>query len=141
MHCFNIGYQEKSLSGLCKILSENAVEILIDVRERAWSQRPEFRKERLQISLASYGIEYYHCKIAGNPFRPRDGKSLNFKDCAEKYGKHLKQAPEVIDVLEKVIKNKRTALFCYEKERSFCHRDILLTAILKRIPKIEVVDL
>jgi len=141
MECFNLGYQGRSLSELCNTLSENAVKILLDVREHAWSQRPEFRRERLQNTLANYGISYFHCKIAGNPFRPRNGKRFDFKACAEKYGQHLKEVPEVLDVLEGAIKNQRSALFCYEKERNSCHRDILLKALVNRNPEIKIIDL
>ncbi|MCK6557583.1 DUF488 domain-containing protein [candidate division KSB1 bacterium] len=141
MVCFNLGYQGRSLAELCSTLSENAVKILIDVREHAWSQRPEFRRVVLQNTLASHGISYLHCKMAGNPFRPRNGERLDFKVCAERYERHLTEVPEVLDELESVIKNQRCALFCYERERNSCHRDILLNALSVRNPKMKIINL
>jgi uncharacterized protein (DUF488 family) len=117
------------------------VDVLVDVREHAWSQRPEFRKQKLQSTLAKYGIEYLHCKIAGNPYRPRNGEKLDFQACAEKYKNHLNQIPEIIDTVEEVIINQRAALFCYEKKRCHCHRNILLIELNKRNPKMKIIDL
>lgn len=141
MDCFNVGYQGKSLPELCSKLAANAVAIVVDVREHAWSQRPEFRKEVLKNTLADFGISYFHCKIAGNPFRPRKGEKVDFDACAKLYAQHLKQTPEVLDAIEQVVGEHRAALLCYEKERSSCHRDILLAALVERNPRMKIVDL
>lgn len=141
MDCFNIGYQGKSLTGLCSVLIENEVRLLIDIREHAWSQRPEFRKQVLQNTLANHGINYLHFKSAGNPFRRKNGERIDFSDCAIKYAHHLEKMPEVVQTLEEVIKNERAAVFCYERERDHCHRSILLDTLIKRNPEIKIIDL
>ena len=50
-HCFTIGYQGRRLDDLCGTLFNMGVEVLVDIRERAWSQRPEFRKRAFRLWL------------------------------------------------------------------------------------------
>jgi uncharacterized protein (DUF488 family) len=140
MRCLNLGYQGKSLENFCHTLVANCVEILIDVRLNAWSQRPEFRKSALQSALAGYGIEYVHCKEAGNPFRPKKGEKLDFTDCAKLYAQYVKDNPTIIDNLESIITKQVSALLCYEAEKEECHRSILIYALSKRRKDIEMID-
>lgn len=141
MNCFSIGYQGKSLTELCTLLAEHTVEVLLDVRERAWSQRPEFRKQRLKNMLAEYGIEYEHFRAAGNPYRPQNGHLYDFEQCAKRFTEYLDRNPEITQSLQSVVSKKRTALFCYEKYRSQCHRNVLFEALADIIPDLKIIDL
>jgi uncharacterized protein (DUF488 family) len=141
MRCLNLGYQGRTLADFCRALVANCVEVLIDVRLNAWSQRPEFRKSALQATLAEHGIRYIHCKNAGNPYRPKVGEKLDFLDCAKKYAQYVEENPQVIEALEAIIINHRSALLCYEAEKEECHRSILLSALVKRRKEIRIIDL
>lgn len=141
MECFSIGYQGKSLPDLCAILKENGVKILIDVRERAWSQRPEFRKHKLRESLAECGIEYEHVKAAGNPYRPQNGHSPDYKQCVERFTEYLDCNPQITKTLESIVTKKKTVLFCYERERNMCHRNALFDSLSDVIRNLKVIDL
>jgi uncharacterized protein (DUF488 family) len=141
MRCLNLGYQGRSLKDFCNALAANCVKVLIDVRLNAWSQRPEFRKASLQSALAERGIEYIHYKEAGNPYRPKNGETLAFDECARQYAQYIEDNPKVIDTLEAIITEHLSALLCYEAERSECHRSILIDALMKRRKEIKVIDL
>lgn len=141
MRCVNIGYQGKKLADFCKALAANQVQILIDVREAAWSQRPEFRKEALKRALAEHGIEYVHCKIAGNPFRPKKGETISLAECLERYTEHIEAHPAIVWALTKIITEKASALLCYEQKRAECHRGVLVDALTAALPGLVVVDL
>ncbi len=139
--CLGIGYQGRPVGAFCRALTEAGVDLLIDVRERAWSHRPEYRKQALARALGEQGIEYVHLKAAGNPFRPRSGESLDFADCARLYAKHLRKHPEIVEELETLLAGRAAALFCYEAERRSCHRSVLMKALARRVSDLELVDL
>jgi uncharacterized protein (DUF488 family) len=140
IRCASIGYQGRSLTGMCELLAENGITVVIDVRERAWSQRPDFRKGRLQAGLADFGIEYVHCREAGNPFRPKIGEPAPLERCEALYREHLNAHPEVLGTLEELMRREETALLCYEASRDSCHRGVLFESLAERW-QFEILDL
>lgn len=136
--CFSIGYQGRPIYDFCALLIENRVEVLVDVRERAWSMRPPYRKTALRESLAAAGIEYIHLREAGNPFRPRKGEPKDFEDCARRYREHLRRNPDVLGRARELARSARVAFFCYEEEAAECHRGVLIQAMAKGWPSLEV---
>lgn len=139
--CASIGYQRRTIAEFCCTLADHGVELLVDVRAAAWSNRPEYRKQALAASLRDHEIEYMHCKVAGNPFRPRKGEKVDPALCEELYARHLEENPQVLDVLMAAIKVRFSALFCYESNREDCHRGVLLAALQQRCATFEVLDL
>lgn len=115
--------------------------MLLDVRAAAWSQRPQFRKTALADALDAVGIEYLHCKEAGNPFRPRQGEPRDFARCERLYVKHLSDNPEIVETLALLVEDERAALLCFEADRTQCHRGILLDHLTVLRPKLTVTDL
>lgn len=141
MQIFNIGYERRSVADFCRALVTAKVQLLIDVRAIAWSQRPEYRKTALQNALSQFGVSYVHCKGAGNPFRPKPGEALDWLACGTKYAQHLEAHPEVLVDLWELTKGNNVALFCYEGQRETCHRSIILKAMTKERPSLKVIDL
>lgn len=139
--CASIGYQQRRVHDLCETLAAESVEILVDVRAAAWSQRPEYRKQALKKALSEHGIDYIHCKEAGNPYRPRRGQALEFDVCARMYAEHLRSNPEVVDHVSQLVAERVAALFCYESHRDHCHRGVIFEALKKRMPGLTVLDL
>jgi uncharacterized protein (DUF488 family) len=137
---FAIGYQGRSMHGLSEELVRHGVEVLIDVRERAWSNRPEFRKTALSQKLAAAGIEYRHVRIAGNPFRPRGGGTIDREQCLSKYQSYLASNPEVLRTLLHILA-KRSVLFCYESLAVHCHRGVLITELARAYPTLGCVEI
>lgn len=133
---FSIGYERKSAEDVCARLVAAGVEALVDVRERAWSHRPEFRKNALRQALAAHGIEYVHCPEAGNPFRPAPGEKLDFEDCTRQYRQHLRTKPAAFAEVRRLIVGRTVALFCYEREHGRCHRGVLLEELADVVPKL-----
>jgi uncharacterized protein (DUF488 family) len=126
-----VGYEKRSPSELVDVLQAAGVEQLIDIRELPLSRRKGFSKTPLTALMAEAGIEYIHLRIAGNPFRRRPGNVLAL------YGKHLKRAPEIVDVVLTTVKVKRSALLCVERDHECCHRSVLANALAQRGVAIE----
>jgi uncharacterized protein (DUF488 family) len=64
---YTLGYQQRSIDEFVEILDESAINVLVDVRETAWSHKPGFSKSGFATALAARGIEYVHADFAGNP--------------------------------------------------------------------------
>ena len=139
--CGSVGYQGRSIGEFCEVLSDHGVEVLIDVRARAWSHRPEFRKTALREALQNGGIRYIHLKCAGNPFRPRKGEMRDRESCAVLFRQHLSEHPEIINRLDEAAQNRRVVLFCYEADTADCHRGVLLDALSEEYDGFASVDL
>ncbi len=128
--CASIGYQGRRIDEFCEALAAAGVPMLVDVRDRAWSHRPEFRKEALRTALEERGIEYCHLKVAGNPTRPKKGEPATPGACEAAYVAYLADRPEVVDQVRDVLAtNPGAALFCYESHRSACHRGVLIKSL------------
>lgn len=126
MQVYSIGYEKRRIGEFCEALVRAGVTRLVDVRERAWSMRPEYRKRALAEALAEHGIEYVHCKVAGNPFRPKKGDEIDLTECEQRYAEHVAQDPSILGAVLSLVEAEPSALFCYEGHRSRCHRGVLL---------------
>ena len=124
-----MGYQGLSIEEFCDTLERHGVEVLIDVRERAWSHRPEYRKGALSEALSERGIAYRHLRDAGNPHRPRKGHPLPMKECIRLYGEHLDDNPHTVQQVALALESAPSAVFCYEAGHDDCHRSILLQRV------------
>jgi uncharacterized protein (DUF488 family) len=140
MRVFSIGYEKRSMAEFCDALVKSGVRTLVDVRAAAWSQRPEFRKTALATHLRARGIDYVHCKRAGNPDRPKRGEPIDFNECMRKFSAHLDAHPEVVSEVESLTGGGDVALFCYEGHRHRCHRGVLIDRMEQR-GSLDIVDL
>lgn len=127
---FSIGYQNRSIDEFVMLLTDNAVDILVDVRETPWSHRREYAKTALTNKLADAGIEYYHAKFAGNPKEIRRS-ALNHNACLADFSAYLDRNPEIVDQFDKklgdlVRQGKNICLVCYERHPDDCHRTIVI---------------
>lgn len=141
MRIYSIGYERKSINEVCELLESAGVGRLVDVRHAAWSQRPQFRREALRAALEARGIEYVHCKVAGNPFRPPRGETPDLDQCRSDFARHLEANPSIIATLNSLTTERPSALFCYEVTRHRCHRGVLLQAMSERDNGLDVIDL
>lgn len=114
------------------------VDTLVDVRARAWSQRPEYRKTALRQCLEGAGLSYLHLKKAGNPFRPRKGETKDFATCAEEYKRHLANNPQILEEGLDLVAEREVAFFCYEAASSECHRSVLVKEMQRLQPDLEI---
>jgi uncharacterized protein (DUF488 family) len=138
---FSIGYERRKTDELCSTLVRAGVDLLVDVRERAWSQRPEFRRTAFATALRAAGVEYVHMREAGNPLRPASGAVADLAQCRSAYEGHLSEHPEVITTLTGLLAVRRVAVFCYEGHHTRCHRGVLLEALRARLPDLAVTEL
>lgn len=130
----SVGYQGSSIDLFCETLRTHRVRVLIDVRQRAWSHRPQYRKSALSRALADAGISYVHLSAAGNPFRPTKGHPIKIHECAKLYREYLRKRPDIVEDVTEALRMDRSAVFCYEAAHDECHRSVLLELVGKLVP-------
>jgi uncharacterized protein (DUF488 family) len=128
---YTIGYEGRSLEDFSNELMSNGIKRLVDVREIAQSRKPGFSSKRMSQDLPDKGIEYLHIKSLGSPKAMRDElkQTGDFGKFADAYGKHLEFQAESLDALLRNAIEKPTALMCYERESTRCHRSIIASRL------------
>jgi uncharacterized protein (DUF488 family) len=126
---FTLGYQRRALSEFVSILVESRIDVLVDVRETAWSHKPGFSKGALRIALAASGIEYIHADFAGNPKWLR-ANADSHRECLDWYAWYVDEFDEIVPAFEELLaeqfrEGKRVCVTCFERHADDCHRAIL----------------
>ena len=141
MRIFTIGYEKTTQADLIAALKAAGVRRLIDVRAVPLSRKPGFSKNILQNGLAEEGIDYVHLKALGTPPAGREAaRKGRHAELERIYGAQL-ELPEAIVAaaqMRELAAEVPSALLCFEREPSGCHRALLLREVA---PDAERVDL
>ena len=124
-----LGYQLRSSEEFLQLLSDASVDVLVDVRETAWSHKAGFSKRGLEVSLRSRNIAYVHARFVGNPKRLRTDAPTH-EECLRRYEGHIKENSEIFEMFDELIcrlieAEKRVCVTCYERHPDDCHRGLL----------------
>jgi uncharacterized protein (DUF488 family) len=141
MKIFTIGYEAATMADFVAALTSAGVERVIDVRALPLSRRPGFSKTPLRGALAEVGIEYVHLRALGTPASGREAARKGQHEQLKRIYAGQLELPEAIAQGAQMIelaREKPSALLCFEREPSGCHRSLLLKAVA---PEAEVVDL
>jgi uncharacterized protein (DUF488 family) len=129
-----VGYEGRDVDGFVKSLQKAGVTRLIDVRDMPVSRKKGFSKSALAENLEKAGIEYRHIQSLGAP--PHLRKEVLLKEGYNTFFKlylsHMKSKPEALDLLEEYSRTKPSAIMCFEKNPSTCHRHVLANELHKR---------
>jgi uncharacterized protein (DUF488 family) len=119
-----IGYEGIIPAQLFETLLQNAVTVLVDVRELPISRKAGFSKAALTMEAERNGINYIHLPTLGSPKKIRhdyraDKDWLKF---SKRYEIYLSFQPEEIEKLARLIRNENCCLLCFEADYRRCHR-------------------
>lgn len=138
---WTIGYEGATQGDIIAALVAAGVERVIDVRAVPLSRKPGFSKNILANGLAEAGIDYVHLKALGTPPAGREAaRKGRHAELQRIYAAQL-DLPEAIVAGARMCElaaEKTSALLCFEREPSGCHRSLLLKAMA---PDAERVDL
>lgn len=142
---FTIGYEKRSISDYVEQLVKAKVDILVDVRQTAWSYRPEYCKTKFSRKLKAAGIIYLHLPEAGNPKKYRSS-TRSIDSCLSLYRNYLTRTKSGLSELKLLIGDeagmkKRVCLTCYERNHLNCHRSVVVEFLRRRITPLSVVHL
>lgn len=138
---WTIGYEQATIDAVIGALTDAGVEVLADLRYLPLSRRPGFSKSTLSAAAREAGIIYQHIKALGTPAEGRAAaRRGDHARLAQVYAGQL-ELPEALAAmaqLKELVREKRVALLCYEREAHECHRSLLIKALL---PDFAAVDL
>jgi uncharacterized protein (DUF488 family) len=128
---YTIGYEGCSKDEFVGLLHSHDIRSLVDVRELPWSRKPGFSKSPLRETLTANGISYMHLKPLGSPRKAREAlkDSGDFEAFVRTYSEHLAAQTESLDLLISAARLQPTAIMCYERDPSRCHRSLIATRL------------
>ena len=141
MRIFTIGYEGATMSEFLAALRNAGVERVIDVRAIANSRRPGFSKTPLRNALAEVGIDYVHLRALGTPAAGREAARAHRKAELERIYAGQLETPQAMAegaMMLDLAAERPSALLCYERDPSCCHRTLLWQSLA---PDAKVVDL
>jgi uncharacterized protein (DUF488 family) len=130
---FTLGYQSHNIRTLLAVLSENGINVLVDVRQNPVSRKSGFSKAHLERSVMRSGIEYVHFPCLGTPARIRKlySKTGDTQKALEQYQKHLRRRGECLQSLVRIATSKHICLMCLEADHSSCHRSVIAQKLME----------
>jgi uncharacterized protein (DUF488 family) len=135
---FTIGYEGTTVGEFLAALLQAGVERVIDVRAVPNSRRPGFSKTPLRNALAEAGIDYVHLRALGTPADGRAAARAGRHEELERIYAGQLELPEAMAQGAQMIELSRempSAVLCYERDPSGCHRTLLLDSV---VPDAEV---
>lgn len=141
MRIFTIGYESATVAEFIAALQSAGVKRIIDIRAVPNSRRPGFSKTPLRNALAEEGIDYVHLRALGTPADGRAAARAGRHEDLERIYAGQLELPEAIAQgaqMAELAKDEPSALLCYERDPSDCHRTLLLRAVA---PEAEVTHL
>ena len=125
---FTIGYERRDSEDLISKLLDAGVEVLVDIRERPFSRKPDFRRGPLEKACADAGIEYESWTELGSTGHQRDAlkDTGDFSAFRKQFRELVKRGrKDDIEELAELSQEKQIALICYERCHDECHRSIV----------------
>lgn len=141
MRIFTIGYEGATQDEVIAALKAAGVELLADVRAVPLSRRPGFSKNILAAGLREAGIDYVGLKALGTPAAGREAARKGRHEVLRQIYSGQLELPEAMvqaEQLREMAAERPTALLCFEREASGCHRALLLEMAF---PEAERIDL
>ncbi len=124
---YTIGHSTHPIDRFIRLLRENAIETLVDVRSVPFSRfNPQYRKRALESTLTEAGIGYVYL---GESLGGRPGESRGFRpeDLID-YGWISEQAwyQQGLSELLDIAQGSTCAIMCSEENPAKCHRNLLV---------------
>lgn len=127
---FTIGYEGRRVSELAATLRAHRIDVVLDVREVAWSRKRGFSKGQLSLHLASEGIAYYHDPRLGSPRELRKSYRAtgDWDAFIAGFRSHLKAQESALRQHAEAMAGDRVCLLCFEAQPAECHRSAVADA-------------
>ena len=115
------------------MLGRAGVAQVIDVRALPLSRRPGFSKTPLRLALEEQGIGYVHLRALGTPAEGREAARKGRTAELERIYAGQLALPEALAAaaqLGELVREKPSALLCFERQPEGCHRSMLIREVL-----------
>lgn len=132
---FTIGYEFVTQAELVAALQGHGVKQVIDTRDVANSRRAGFFKKLLAASLDEAGMTYLHLRALGAPKAGREANRAGRMDeFWAIYERAFQERAAQLALLEaeELCRAAATALLCFCRDASHCHRDRIGRALAEK---------
>lgn len=125
---YTVGYERRSGDDLISALVDAQIEVLVDVRQKPFSRKPDFRKVALATLCDESGIRYETWTRLGSTQHQRESLRETgdytrfyrlFRDLMKRGRKNE------IRALADLSATATIALICYERAHDECHRSVV----------------
>lgn len=133
---FTIGYEQRSGEECIASLLEAGVNTLVDVRERPFSRKPDFRKTAIEERCRAAGLGYQSWPRLGSTAHQRRQlwETRDFRTFARRYRDFARRRRAAeLDELADLATKTTIALICYERAHEDCHRSIVADLLADRL--------
>ena len=124
MKIFTIGYEKRGIGEFIRILRDNNINMLVDIRAVPHSRNKNYAKKNLEKSLRENGIEYLLIRELGSPedIRNRVKADGDYNYFFKEYDRFLEDKKDHLAELANIAQSKNICLLCYEMNIDRCHR-------------------
>jgi uncharacterized protein (DUF488 family) len=136
MKLATIGYECETQPAVIEKQKAAGVEVVVDVRAVASSRRAGFSKTLLSASLNEAGIGYVHLRELGTPKPGRiAARKGHIAEMTEIFEAHMAEPKAQLELAKatEIVREKKTALLCYEAAAAGCHRTIVAHRICEAL--------
>ncbi|MBI1367946.1 MAG: DUF488 family protein [Planctomycetes bacterium] len=133
---YTVGYEGRDGDDLISRLQDAGVGVLVDIREKPFSRKPDFRRTALQVRCEDAGIRYESWTRLGSTEHQRDmlKSTGDIREFMRRFRDFAKRGREdELDALAKLAVAESIALLCYERCHEDCHRCVVADMIADRI--------
>lgn len=128
---FTIGHSNQGSQTFLKLLTDNFIQILVDVRSSPHSRfAGQFNAITLKKALADRGIKYLYM---GNELGGRPSEPSMYDEEGHALYHLMARSPLFLKAVRRLLKgseNRRIALMCSEEDPSECHRYLLVGRVV-----------
>ena len=141
---FTIGHSTLPIETFLKILKENGVHWLVDIRTIPKSRHnPQFAQENLERSLKAAGIQYrWQKSLGGLRHALKDSVNTGWRNASFRGYADYMQTPDFTSAIDELLvasPQTDTTVMCAEAVPWRCHRSLVADALVVR--NIEVEDI
>ena len=135
MAIFTLGYEGLTSALFFKILTQQSIEVLVDVREKPLSRKAGFSKSSLSAACDAQHIEYHHLRALGCPAEIRNSyrESGDWEVYTQQFLSHLNSQNVAVEQVAQWAQKQRICLVCFEADSNFCHRSFVADEVKNQI--------
>lgn len=143
MELFTVGYEARTVPQLARLLRENGVDRLVDVRERPFSRKKGYNAQALFEALRKEGITYEWRRELGNPETIRAlWKNGSLAEGKRQYRRLLRNGRRpAVEHLVELAALETVAILCLEDDHDLCHRSVIAEEAQTIAERLEVTHL
>ena len=136
MNLYTLGYEGMMVDEYFRILLENGIKVLADVRDLPISRKKGFSRAALAEKCSQHRIQYVHFRELGCPkeIRHTYRKDHNWDVLRLKYVPYLQTKTQALEELIAMASVNTVCLLCFEADAAGCHRSLICDEISARYP-------